>query len=425
MLKQYLKRCPQVFLASYASIFIFLVYTCAYAFRKPFTAALYPHEVWWGFDVKILYVLSEIIGYAISKFIGIRILSAMQPHQRIYYTIGLMSISEIALLGFALFPIPLKIFSIFLSGLPLGMIWGVVFSYIEGRRISEVLNVGLSIALIISSGLVKTLGQFVMDNFHISEYWMPATTGALCFPVMLICAYMLNQIPEPTKLDIRLRTKRSPMNKTERRTFLHQFFWGICMLIVFYGSLTVFRELRDSFAADIWNELNIENAFIFTQTEIPIAFLVLLLMFLIVFIPNHQRALNVIYTMAIGGCCLMIASTLLYINHFLSPIWWMILSGLGMYMGYIPFTYLIERLIASLKVVSTAVFVMYLADSFGYLGTTFVFLTKSFTHVDLSWTSVLIKTAIITGIISIVAIIIVYYYFRKKANSFTLLSHSK
>lgn len=80
MLKQYLKRCPQVFLASYASIFIFLVYTCAYAFRKPFTAALYPDEVWWEFDVKILYVLSEIIGYAISKFIGIRILSAMQPH---------------------------------------------------------------------------------------------------------------------------------------------------------------------------------------------------------------------------------------------------------------------------------------------------------------------------------------------------------
>lgn len=336
-----------------------------------------------------------------------------------------MSISEIALLGFALLPIPSKIFSVFLSGLPLGMIWGVVFSYIEGRRISEILNVGLSIALIISSGLVKTLGQFVMDNFHVSEYWMPVTTGAICFPVMLICAYMLNQIPEPTKLDIRLRTKRSPMNKTERRTFLHQFFWGICMLIIFYGSLTVFRELRDSFAADIWNELGIENVFIFTQTEIPIAFLVLLFMFLIVFISNHQRALNVIYTMAIGGSCSMIASTLLYINHFLSPIWWMILPSLGMYMGYIPFTYLIERLIASLKIVSTAVFVMYLADSFGYLRTTFVFLIKSFTHVDLSWTSVLIKTAIITEIVSIIAIIIVYYYLRKKANSFTLLPQSK
>lgn len=423
MLKQYLKHSSQAFLASYACIFIFLVYTCAYAFRKPFTAALYPNEMWWGFDVKILYVLAEIVGYAISKFIGIRILSSMKPHHRIYYSIGLMSISEIALLGFAVLPTPLKIFSIFLSGLPLGMIWGVVFSYIEGRRISEVLNIGLSIALIVSSGLVKTLGQFVMDNLHISEYWMPVATGTLCFPVMLICTYMLNQIPEPSHIDIRLRTKRAPMNQTERQKFLRQFFWGICMLIIFYGSLTVFRELRDSFAADIWNELNIENAFVFTQTEIPIAFFVLLLMFLIVFIPNNQLALNVIYVIAIAGSCLMIFSTLLFINNVLSPIWWMILSGLGMYMGYIPFTYLIERLIASLKVISTAIFIMYLADSFGYLGTTFVFLTKSFMQVDLSWTTILVRTAIITGGISMIAIVIVHSYFSKKRESVNQSSH--
>ena len=67
----------------------------------------------------------------------------------------------------------------------------------------------------------------------------------------------------------------------------------------------------------------------------------------------------------------------------------MILSGLGLYMGYIPFTYLIERLIASLRVVSTAVFIIYLADSFGYLGTTGVFMVKNFVSADISWTVVL------------------------------------
>lgn len=422
MLKRQLQHSSQFFLAFYASIFIFLIYTCAYAFRKPFTAGLYADEYLWGFDVKILYVLAEIIGYALSKFIGIRVLSSMKPHQRIYYIIGLMSFSEIALLGFAFLPVPLKIFSIFLSGLPLGMIWGVVFSYIEGRRISEVLNVGLSVALIVSSGLVKTLGQFIMDTFHVSEYFMPATTGALCFPVMLLCAYMLNQIPEPSDLDIRLRTKRSPMNQCERRKFLRKFFWGIFMLIVFYGSLTVFRELRDSFAADIWNEMHIEGAFIFTQTEIPIAFFVLVMMFLIVFIRNNRLALNLIYSISVIGSCIMIFSTFLFLKGYLSPVMWMVTSGLGMYMGYIPFTYLIERLIASLKVVSTAVFVMYLADSFGYLGTTVVFLTKNFTHFKLSWTSMLVHTAFITGFISLVTIIVVYRYFRHQLNSLTILS---
>ena len=299
MIKRRLEKAPLYVLAIYASIFIFLIYTCAYAFRKPFTAAIYNDEFYWGFDVKILYVLSEIIGYALSKFIGIRVLSSMKPEQRSFYIIGLMGISEIALLGFALFPVPLKILSIFFSGLPLGMIWGIIFSYIEGRRISEALNVGLSIALIISSGLVKTLAQFTMDNLHIPEYWMPVTTGAICFPVMLICTYMLNQIPAPSELDIRLRTKRAPMDKYERRKFLRKFFWGICMLIVFYGSLTVFRELRDSFAADIWKEMRIEGAFIFTQTEIPIAFFVLLMMFMIVFISNNRLALNLIYSISI------------------------------------------------------------------------------------------------------------------------------
>lgn len=417
MIKERLAKSPLYILAIYASIFIFLLYTCAYAYRKPFTAGIYEGETLWGFDVKILYVLSEIIGYALSKFIGVKVLPSMKANHRIYYVIGLMSFSEIALLGFATLPPALKIAAIFLSGLPLGMIWGVIFSYIEGRRISEILNVGLSVALIVSSGLVKTLGQFVIDRFHVSEYWMPVTTGALCFPLMLLCAYMLNQIPAPTNLDIKLRTKRAPMKKQERKVFLKQFFWGIFMLVVFYGALTVFRELRDSFAADLWKELHVEGAMIFTQTEIPIAIFVLILMFMIVFIRNNRLALNAIYAIAVTGSLIMISSTFLFIDGYLSPVWWMILSGLGMYMGYIPFTYLIERLIASLKVISTAVFLMYLADSFGYLGTTAVFITKNFMSIDISWTNMLIRTSIVVGVISMTAIFIIYIYFKKQLNS--------
>ena len=72
---------------------------------------------------------------------------------------------------------------------------------------------------------------------------------------------------------------------------------------------------------------------------------------------------------------------------------------LGLYIGYIPFTYLIERLIASLRVVSTAVFVIYLTDSFGYLGTAAVFLAKN----------------------SCVSIVAVYRYFRRQMNALTII----
>lgn len=403
-----------VFLAIYASMFIFLMYTCAYAFRKPFTVGLYEGETLFGFDAKVIYVLAEIIGYACSKFIGVRILPSMKPNQRTWYAIGLMSISEIALLGFATLPPYLKIIAICISGLPLGMIWGILFSFIEGRRISELINVGLSVALIVSSGIVKTFGQFVMNTFNTTEYWMPVITGLLCYPVMLIGAYMLNQIPEPDEKDKEARSERLPMNKKEQKDFFKRFTGGIISLVVFYGALTVFRELRDSFAADIWKELNINDSLIFTKTEVPIAFLVLFLMGLIVFVKSNRLARNIIYVIASLGCIVLMLSTWIYAQGGISVVTWMIISGLGMYMGYIPFTYLIERLIASIKVTSTAVFLIYLADSAGYIGTTAVFLMRNFAAINISWIHMIVNTAYYVGIISLFCIFFTFWYFRKQ-----------
>lgn len=85
MIKQKLAKSPLYVLAVYASILIFLLYTCCYAYRKPFTIGLYAGETLWGFDLKILYVLFEIIGYALSKFIGVHILPSMRKHQRPYW----------------------------------------------------------------------------------------------------------------------------------------------------------------------------------------------------------------------------------------------------------------------------------------------------------------------------------------------------
>lgn len=104
MIKQKLAKSPLYVLAVYASILIFLLYTCCYAYRKPFTIGLYANENLWGFDLKILYVLFEIIGYALSKFIGVQILPSMRKHQRPYWIIVLLSISELSWLGFGILP---------------------------------------------------------------------------------------------------------------------------------------------------------------------------------------------------------------------------------------------------------------------------------------------------------------------------------
>ena len=225
---------------------------------------------------------------------------------------------------------------------------------------------------------------------------------------------MVSQIPNPSEQDIAMRTERLPMTHAECINFLRRFLPGIVLLVVFYGALTVFRELRDSFASDVWNELHVEGAFVFTQTEIPISLVVLVLMLSLSFVKSNRWAVNSIYVCAMLGGGLLVLSTWAYGKGWVSPVWWMVLSGLGMYMGYIPFSFLLDRLIASLKVVSTMVFLLYLADSAGYLGTVVVFLIKNFSDLDVSWTEMVMYTAYVVGGIAMVFIYLIFRYFRKQ-----------
>ncbi len=402
-----------VFLSIYASFFIFLVYTIMYAYRKPFAAGLYEGDMIWGVDAKILFILSQIFGYAISKFVGIRFLPTIRNKHRKYYVIGSLFVAWISLLGFALLPQEFKLLSLFINGLPLGMIWGLIFSYLEGRRISEILNVGLSICFIISSGIVKSLGVYLMDLFTISEYWMPFVVGAVCFPLLIISVCFLDLIPAPSAKDIACRTHRVPMNRKEQNSFMKKFFFGILMLILFYGCLTVFREMRDAFVSNYWEEVGTFNTSIFTQTEFPIAVILTILMGFVVIIKNNHLALNVLYLLGALGAILMILSTCLYMNGVLSPFMWMVVVGTGLFMGYIPFSFIIERLISSLRIASTAVFVLYMGDTVGYFGSAGVFLYKNFSQTEISWNNMFIYTSLLMGLFSLITIIVTYFYFKK------------
>ena len=68
------------------------------------------------------------------------------------------------------------------------------------------------------------------------------------------------------------------MDKNERKHFFKLFSFGLVSFIFIYMLLTLFRDIRDNFAADIWLELGYGNsAGIFTSTELPIAVSVLIL----------------------------------------------------------------------------------------------------------------------------------------------------
>src|ERR1700754_3804961 len=178
----------------------FFAYFAMYAFRKPFTAATFEGVSGWHFpiDYKIALVLAQVAGYALSKFIGVKVISEIQPRRRGAAILGLIGVSWLALVAFALIPAPWNVAALFLNGLPLGMIWGLVYGYMEGRRVSEALGAILCASFILSSGVVKSVGVALMQDWHVDRFWMPALTGSLFFPLLLVSVWVLNLLPPPS-----------------------------------------------------------------------------------------------------------------------------------------------------------------------------------------------------------------------------------
>lgn len=407
---------PGWLIAVYAAICSFSVYFCMYAFRKPFTAASFANQYFLNIDYKVWLVTAQVIGYMLSKFYGIRFISAMQKEKRAGTIIILILSSWLALLLFALTPAPWNIVFLMVNGFPLGMVWGLVFSYLEGRKQTEFMGAVLSVSFIFSSGVVKSAGKTLLLNYHVSEMWMPFFTGGLFVLPMLLFTFLLNHIPPPTAADVQLRSARLPMTKQERKTFLSLFLPGIVMIVATYVLLTILRDFRDNFANEIWTELGFKDqASIFTKSEIPVSLIVLLCMSLLILVKNNIKAFMINHYIIIAGYAVALVSTLLFTHHYISPVVWMIMIGTGLYLSYVPFNALyFERMIASYKVRGNVGFIMYIADAFGYLGSVLVLFIKQFFGLHLSWTNFFVDAVFIISSFGIAGTIVAAIYFRKK-----------
>ena len=296
------------------------------------------------------------------------------------------------------------------------MIWGVVFSYIEGRRHTELLGVAMASSFIISSGIVKGVGSYLLITMQVSEMWMPFLTGFIFLPVLFLGVYLLHSLEQPNKDDINARTERLPMNAKQRKAFLKRFAPGILFSVLIYVCLTIFRDLRDNFAVEFWNSIGMTNVpTMLVFSELPIAFLVIIIIGSMIFIKNNKNAFFINFLIVFIGGILLLLSTLLFYNQLMSPTYWMIIVGFSMYLPYIAFHALFfERWIAYFKIKSNIGFLMYVADAAGYLGSTLVLLFKNFNSIQYSWVSFFTYSAMVTSIFIIVLAIANFLYFKKQ-----------
>lgn len=389
-----------------------------YAFRKPFTAATFDGIFVWGVKYKDMLIITQLIGYTLSKFLGIKVIAEMKAKNRGWNILKLIGFAAFALFLFAVTPAPYNIIFLFFNGIPLGMVWGIVFSFLEGRKTTEFMGSVMAVSFIFSSGFVKTVGKWLLNEQGVSQYWMPLATGLIFLGPMLLFVFLLEQIPDRTAADIEHRSERKPMNAAERSEYLRSYGPGIAALVITYVMLSIMRDFRDNFTADIWSEFGFNDASIFTETEIPVSLGILLSMSLLILIKNNLRALQVNHLIVAFGFIVAGGSTVLFTHHLINPFIWMVLNGLGLYLGYVPFNIvLFERKIVAIKKPANVGFLMYVADSFGYLGSIAILLIKNAGYKNISYGSFFVSAIYGVSVVGLLFMLFSFVYFNRKIKS--------
>ena len=364
-----------------------LSYSLVYALRKPFTAAEFDGLQVAGMDYKIVVSIIQLIGYVCAKMLGIKFISELKPEGRLKFIIGSAALSELSLVAFGLLPAPYNIFALFFNGLSLGCMWGVIFSFLEGRRTTDILASIMGVSMALSSGVAKSLGLYALNDLGVSEFWMPALVGAVAFPLLCFMGWMMTKFPAPTAADIAARTKRVTLDGRQRWQLFVKF---MPLLIMLFGAnllLTVQRDIKEDFIVCIIDVSQV-SSWAFAHLD-SIATLVLLGVFaLLSAVGNHLRALCLILIMsAIGmGTIAFLGAEAWSLNMPVTA--WLFLQTLCIDIAYLSFqTIFFERFIACFKVQGNVGFFIITIDFIGYLGTLCLLLFKEFQAPHIDWTS--------------------------------------
>ncbi len=355
--------------SAWCMVAAFGAYFCVYGIRKPFTATAYEGLEAFGMDLKTVLVTAQVLGYMISKFIGIKVIAEMHPSGRVRTILILTSIALFSLLGFASTPLPFSISFLFLNGLMLGMVFGLVLGFLEGRRQTEWLAAGLCASFILADGYTKSAGAWLM-TMGVKETWMPFAAGLMFMIPLLLFLWMLTQIPPPSASDQKERQARIQMNHKERYRYLRMYAPGLSVILMAYLLITLVRSLRADFALEIWNGLGVTTTpGTFSRSEMWIALGIMIGSGCFALYRDNRKALLHAFGVCVLGLGLLPLSLVLIRAQTISPFTFMVLIGLGLYLPYVlVHTTLFERIMAVTPEKGNIGFLMYMADSTGYLG---------------------------------------------------------
>ena len=360
-------------------------YALVYALRKPFTAATFEGLEFLGMDYKTATSIVQIAGYVLSKLLGIKLVSELQRRHRLPFLIGSVAMAELSLLAFGLLPVPWNIVALFFNGFSLGCMWGVIFSYLEGRRLSGVLASVMGMSIACSSALAKSAGLYLIRDLGVDPFWMPAIIGGVAFVLLVVLAFALNALPDPSAEDRAACAERVPMDGRQRRQIFLRFAPLLTMLFAANLFVTVIRDIKEDFLVNIVDTSQL-SAWAFSGVDAVVTAIILLLFLAVSLIRSH---LNVLCTLLVLVLVSMFALVYVAWNYdwlALSPLAWLFVQSLGVYTAFLSFqTLFFERFVACYHIRGNVGFFIVTIDFIGYVGTVGVLVFKELFAGELDW----------------------------------------
>lgn len=362
-----------------------LSYSLVYALRKPYTAASFEGLTFMGSDYKVAVTTIQILGYVIAKFFGIKIISELKKENRFRFFVCSAILAELALVGFGLLEAPYNVAAMFVNGLSLGCMWGVIFSFIEGRKVTDILASLLGVSMVFSSGVAKSFGLFAMNEMQIDQFWMPAVIGGFALPLLVFMGYMLKRLPQPTAEDIALRNERVVLDGKGRVALFRKYAPILTLLFIGNFMLLVLRDIKEDFLVNILDMSN-QSSWLFARIDTIVTLIILGIFALFAFFRSNIRALLWLMTLVIAGCLTMTYVSFHYETLDLKPVTWLFIQSLSLYIAYLTFqTIFFDRFIACFRIKGNVGFFIALIDFIGYLGTVTLLSTKEFLNIELEW----------------------------------------
>jgi len=360
-------------------------YFLVYALRKAFTASTFDGLELFGMDYKVVISISQIIGYLLSKFCGIKFVSELKRNHRLPAIIASGAGAQLALVLFGVIPYPFNAICLFFNGLSLGCMWGFLFAYLEGRKLTDILAGFLGVSIVISSGAAKSFGLFVL-SFGVCPFWMPAIIGGVALPLLAGMAYLLDRLPEPTTEDKMYRVERAPLHKKQRRALFKSYSILLIPLLLVNVLFTVLRDIKEDFLVDILEHTTLNlTPFLFVRINTIVTLILLAVLGSMILIKNNKKALNMLMFLMMFGSLLILFTSLFFDALIMSPIMWLFLQSIGIYTAYLAFqTVFFDRFIAHFRIIGNVGFFIYLADFLGYLASC-IFLWLKFTLNFQNW----------------------------------------